>query len=94
MGIKTKPFNPFDYMETQAEIDAYLLECFNDDNPQLFINALGHLAKHHGMAEIAKASGLNRESLYKTFNGKTQPKWDTVHRLMRVLHVDLTVAAQ
>lgn len=93
MGIKTKPFNPFDYMETQAEIDAYLLECLNDEDPQLFINALGHLAKYHGMAEIAKASGLNRESLYKAFNGKTQPKWDTVHRLMKVLHVDLTVAA-
>ncbi|MES9904856.1 MAG: addiction module antidote protein [Sedimenticola sp.] len=93
MGIKTKPFNPFDYMETQAEIDAYFLECFNDENPQLFINALGHLAKHHGMAEVAKASGLNRESLYKAFNGKTQPKWDTVHRLMKVLHVNLTVAA-
>ena len=93
MGIKTKAFNPFDYMETQAEVDAYLLECFNDEDPQIFINALGHLAKHHGMTEVAKASGLSRESLYKAFNGKTQPKWDTVHRLMKVLHVDLTVAA-
>lgn len=93
MGVKTKPFNPFDYLETQSEIDAYLLECFQDDDPQLFIAALGHLAKHYGMAEVAKASGLNRESLYKAFNGKTQPKWDTVHRLMKVLHVDLTVAA-
>ncbi len=55
MGIKTKPFNPFDYMETKAEIDAYFLECFNDENPQLFINALGHLAKHHGMAEVASS---------------------------------------
>jgi probable addiction module antidote protein len=93
MGTKTKPFNPFDYMLTQAEIDAYLLECFNDEDPQLFINALGHLAKHYGMAEVAKASGLNRESLYKAFNGKTQPRWDTVHRLMKALHIDLTVAA-
>lgn len=92
MSIKTKQFNPFDYMQNQTEIDAYLLECFNDENPKIFVNALGHLAKHHGMSDIAKATGLNRESLYKTFNGKTQPKWDTVHRLMKALHIDLTVA--
>lgn len=92
MSIKTKQFNPFDYMQDQAEIDAYLLECFNDENPKIFINALGHLAKHHGISDVARATGLNRESLYKAFNGKTQPKWDTVHRLMKALHIDLTVA--
>ena len=93
MGTKIKPFNPFDYMETGEEIDAYLLECFNDEDPQIFINALGHLAKHHGMSEVARAAGLNRESLYKVFSGQAQPKWDTVRRLMKALHVDLTVAA-
>ena len=91
--MKTRAFNPFDYMDTQEEINAYLLECLNDEDPQVFINALGHLARHHGVSEVARASGLNRESLYKIFNGKAQPKWDTVRRLMRALHVDLTIAA-
>ena len=93
MTVKTKLFNPFDYLETQEEINEYLSECFKEDDPQLFINALGHLARHHGMTNVARESGLNRESLYKVFNGKTQPKWDTIHRLMKVLHVSLTVAA-
>ncbi|PIQ03613.1 MAG: putative addiction module antidote protein [Piscirickettsiaceae bacterium CG_4_9_14_0_2_um_filter_44_546] len=93
MALETKPFNPFDYFETQAEINAYLVECFNDDDPALFVSALGHLAKHHGIAEVAKATGLNRESLYKTFSGKVQPKWDTIARVMRALHIDMTVAA-
>lgn len=93
MGTETKPFNPFDYMETQEEIDGYLLECFNDDDPRVFINALGHLARHYGMSEVARAAGLNRESLYKVFNGQSQPKWDTIRRLMKALHVRLTVAA-
>lgn len=91
--VKTTPYNPFNYMDTQNEINEYLLECFNDNDPRLFINAMGHLAKHHGMTEVAKATGLNRESLYKAFNGKTQPRWDTIHRLMKVLHVDLTIAS-
>ncbi len=91
--MKTQPFNPFDYMETQEEINAYLQECFNDEDPQVFVNALGHLARHYGVSEVARAAGLNRESLYKIFSGKSQPKWDTVRRLMRALHVELTVAA-
>jgi probable addiction module antidote protein len=62
MSIKTKTFNPFDYMKNQAEIDAYLLECFNDNNPNLCVNTLGHLAKHHGMAEVAKATGTKKVS--------------------------------
>ncbi|WP_028298984.1 addiction module antidote protein [Oceanospirillum beijerinckii] len=93
MNNEAKPFNPFDYFETQEEINAYLVECFRDEDPSLFVNALGHLAKHHGMAEVAKATGLNRESLYKAFSGKVQPKWDTVARVMRALHVDMTVVA-
>jgi probable addiction module antidote protein len=93
MGTAIKNFNPFEYFETQEEMNVYLAECFADDNPNVFVSALGHLAKHHGMSEVAKATGLNRESLYKTFSGKVQPKWDTVARVMRALHVDMTVAA-
>ncbi|WP_084482721.1 addiction module antidote protein [Marinospirillum minutulum] len=59
----------------------------------MFVNALRYLAKHHGMTEVARAAGLNRESLYKAFSGKVQPKWDTIARVMRVLHVDMTVVA-
>ena len=92
MDGKTKPFNPFDYMETQEEIEAYLRECFEDDDPQVFVNALGHLARHYGVAEVARAAGLSRESLYKAFSGKSRPKWDTVRRLMKAMHVRLTVA--
>jgi probable addiction module antidote protein len=32
----------------------------------VLLKALGDVAKVHGMAEVAKASGLGRESLYKT----------------------------
>lgn len=88
-----KDYNPFEHCETQAEINEILLECYQDNDPQTFITALGYLAKHHGMTEVAKASGLNRESLYKALNGKTQPRWDTIHRLMKVLNVNMTVAA-
>ena len=74
MPNKASPFNPFDYMKTQDEINTFLRECLEDDDPNIFVSALGHLVKAHGVTDVAEVTGLSRESLYKTFNGKTQPK--------------------
>jgi len=93
MGIRTTSFNPVEYLKGDAEIADYLTVAYQDDDPTVFIVALGHVPRHKGIAQLAKETGLNRESLYKTFNGKVQPKWDTVHRLLKALKVDLDIAA-
>lgn len=89
MTIKITAWNPFEYMETQEDINAFLRELLHEEDPSLFINALGHLAKQHGMTEVAQAVGVNRESLYRSFNGKVSPRFDTVHKVMRVLNVNV-----
>ncbi|KPD23635.1 MULTISPECIES: addiction module antidote protein [Idiomarina] len=90
MTLKTTEFNPFDYMETQQEIEVFLQECLADDDPNTFIEALGLLVKKHGVSYISQASGLNRESLYKSFSGKTKPRWDTVFKVMKALNFNFT----
>ena len=85
--MKTSKFNPVDYLETEAEISEYLHEAFLDDDPQVFVIALGHLVRHHGVAKVASMTGLNRESLYKTLNGETSPTWVTMHRLIKALKI-------
>jgi probable addiction module antidote protein len=85
-------FNPFEFMETQEEINEFLMECYQDEDPNTFVTALGQLVKLHGVTRVAEQSGLNRESMYKTFNGKTQPKWDTIVRVMKALHVNMSFA--
>ena len=83
-------FNPFEFMDTQDEINEFLLNCYQDEDPITFVTALGQLVKLHGVTHVAEQSGLNRESMYKTFNGKTQPKWDTIVRVLKTLHVNLS----
>ncbi|WP_413698545.1 addiction module antidote protein [Psychromonas sp. KJ10-10] len=92
MTNKTSPFNPFDYMDTQDEINDFLRECLEDDDPNVFVSALGHLVKSHGVADVAEVTGLSRESLYKTFNGKTQPKWSTIFKVTNAIGLHLAVA--
>lgn len=89
MSEKTHPYNPFDFINTQDEIDAFMLECFRDDDPRVFIEALGHLIKKHGVSDVVELTGLTRENLYRSFSGKTQPTWDTVHKVIHALNVNV-----
>lgn len=85
-------FNAFDYFEDEHDIMEYLNECYHDDDPQLFITALAHLIEKKGVAEVAKLTGLNRESLYKTVKGQTQPTWATVHKILHALNINLNLS--
>lgn len=93
MKTETKPYNPVRFFRTDAELGAYLSEAFLDEDPNMFIVALGHVARHKGLAKLAEETGLNRESLYKALSGKTRPRWDTVQRILKALHVDVHLAA-
>jgi probable addiction module antidote protein len=92
MANQLTEFNPFEFMDTQAEINEFLHDCYQDSDPSTFVTALGQLVKLHGVASVAQQAGLNRESMYKTFNGKSQPKWDTIVRVLKTLHVNLSFA--
>ncbi len=48
-----------------------------EDSAEL-ASALGHIAKARGMTEIAKASGIQRESLYKALRPNSQPRFETI----------------
>jgi len=92
MSEKTAPYNPFDYLEGQNEIDAYLAEAFADEDPRVFLVALGFLAKKKGMSEVAKRAGVNRESLYKSLAEDGNPRFDTIMKVMKALGCGLAVA--
>ena len=91
--VKTTAFNPVDHLQSDEEIASFLAEAYEDKDSSVFILALGHVVRNKGVSKMADKTGLNRESLYKAFSGKAQPKWDTVHRLLHALGVRITVAA-
>jgi probable addiction module antidote protein len=43
----------------------YLTAALEDDNPDVFLTAIGNVAKARGMSAVAERAGLGRESLYK-----------------------------
>jgi probable addiction module antidote protein len=93
MTIELKAYNPVEFFQNEEELVSYLNDAYSDDDPSVFLVALGHIAKAKGMANLAKITGLNRESLYKALSGETQPRWDTVQRVMKGLKIKLKAVA-
>lgn len=91
--VKTT-YTPFDasaYLDNDAVVAEYLTAAAEDPNPDVFLAALGEVAKERGMARIAKGAGLGRESLYKALSAGAHPRYETVSAVLRALGVKLTV---
>ncbi len=85
-------FDISQYLDNEEVIAEYLTQVLNDGNNEEFLEAIGHIAKAKGMSKIAKDTGLGRESLYKSFSGRTKPKFETVMKVINSLGVKLKVA--
>ena len=59
----------------------------------LFIAAIGDIAKAKGMTEIAKKSGVTRESLYRALKIESRPRFETVARVVQALGMKLSIHA-
>jgi len=55
--------------------------------------ALANVVRARGVAEVARQSGMNRESLYKIFSGKAKPRWGAIRALMHALGFHLKTIA-
>ena len=71
----------------------YLTAALEDSNPDVFLAAVGQVAKARGMSAVAENTGLGRESLYKALTPGAKPRYDTVIRVLQGLGVKLTVTA-
>ena len=93
MPTKLSDFDPSTYLDNEEVIAEYLTAALQYSNPDVFLAAVGHVAKARGMNAIAKSTGLGRESLYKALAPGAKPRYDTVLKVLHSLGVKLTVTA-
>lgn len=86
-------FDVVDYLKTEADIAGYLTAVLEDGDPALFVAAIGDIARAKGMSDIAKKSGVTRESLYRALKIESRPRFDTVARVIHALGMKLSVHA-
>lgn len=88
--LKTKPFDPAEYLDDSEAIAAYVTEALATDDPVFIADALGVVARARGMSEIARESGLSRESLYRALSPEGNPEFATILCVVRALGLRLS----
>lgn len=83
------PFDATDYLDDEQSIAEYLTAALEDPNPDVFLTAVRDVARARGMTQLAKDSGLGRESLYKALAPGAKPRYDTVLKLLAALGIKL-----
>ena len=89
----TRSWDAAEHLETEQDMAAYLEAALEDDDPALITAALGDIARAKGMTQIARETGLGRESLYKALSSEGNPEFATVLRVVRALGLRLHATA-
>ena len=88
---QTYPWDAAEHLETKEDIAAYLEAALEDGDPSLVVAALGDIARSKGMTNIARETGLGRESLYKALSIEGNPEFATVLKVLQSLGLRLQV---
>ena len=91
MTVGFATFNVADYLDDDEVIAEYLAAAAEDSNPDVLLAALAEVAKARGMAQVAAAAGLGRESLYKALAPGSHPRFETISAVMHALNVKISV---
>lgn len=87
--IQTYPWDAADHLDTKEAMAAYLEAALEDGDPALVVAALGDIARSKGMTNIARETGLGRESLYKALSLEGNPEFATVLKVIQALGLRL-----
>jgi len=85
----TRPWDAAEHLQTEEDMVAYLEAAFEEGDPALIAAALGDIARAKGMTQVARETGLGRESLYKALSAQGNPEFATNLKVVQALGLRL-----
>jgi len=93
MAMETSAWDVSEYLQSEADVAAYLNEVLAEGDLGLLQAALGDVAKARGMSDIAAKAGVGRESLYKSLSENGNPSFSTIRKVTEALGLQLRFTA-
>jgi probable addiction module antidote protein len=87
--IRTLRYDNAALLRSPQDIAAYLEAALEDGDPRVIAAALGNIARAKGMSDLARQTGLGRESLYRALSPDGNPELSTVLKVVRALGLRL-----
>lgn len=90
--VNVTPLDISEYLDSDEVIAEYLRAAAEDSNPDVFLSAMGDVARARGMTDLAHRTGLGRESLYKALSPGGNPTYATLRKVMDAFNIKMSVA--
>jgi len=89
--IELKHWDSAEYLASDEDAALYLEACLEEagDDAAFIAKALGNIARARGMSQLARDTGMGRESLYKALSGDGNPSFATILKVTRALGMRL-----
>lgn len=93
--VKLRKWDSAEHLQTEEDIVAYFDACLEEagDDAAFIAHALGTIARARGMSQVARDTGLARESLYKALSGEGNPEFGTILKVVKALGLKLHASA-
>ena len=93
MRTKTRPFDPAEHLGTSEAQAEYISAALETGDPAFIADSLGVVARARGMSQLARDTGLRRESLYKALSADGNPEFATIMKVVQALGMKLNAEA-
>lgn len=87
--VTFKKWDVVEHLKTDKDMALYLEACLAEGDPALVAAALGDIARARGMSQVARDTGMSRESLYRSLSGEGNPEFATVMKVIKALGIQL-----
>ena len=81
-------------LKDPAEAAAYVDAVMELDDPAALLVALRHVAKAHGMAEVARRADVGDKMLFRALSADGNPTLSTVHKVLHAVGLRLSVVPE
>ena len=92
-SLALTPFDAAEHLKDEESIAEFLNASIAMNDPTILLNAVSTVARARSMSQLAEASGLGRESLYKALKPGSQPRYETVMKVLSALGVEMVFRA-
>lgn len=89
--VRTRPFDPATYLQTEEDILYYLEAAMEGNDPKHIASALGDVARSKGMSDIARKAKVGRQALYNALSENGNPTLETLTSVLTALGLQLTI---
>jgi probable addiction module antidote protein len=89
--LNLRKWDSAEHLKTEEDMAQYLEACLQEagDDAAFIAKALGNIARAKGMSQLARDTGLGRESLYKALSGEGNPSFSTILKVTAALGIRL-----